>query len=137
MRASCPGFLQILGHPNFPSAILGTDQIAGPLGGNGVWNRNEWLPSIVTSSKHLGALPGTLGTFEAVDWIPVDVLALIMLGTCEKHPLPEQYAYNGVQFGKPSDNDMICSSPTSSNNSWNRETGSVERVGRDLGAGQP
>ena len=62
-----------------PSAILRTGQIAGPLEGNGVWNRNEWLPSIVTSSKHLGALPETLGTFEAVDWIPVDVLALIML----------------------------------------------------------
>jgi thioester reductase-like protein len=61
------------------SAIMRTGQIAGPLKGNGVWNKQEWLPSIVTSSKHLGVLPETLGTFEAVDWIPVDVLASIMV----------------------------------------------------------
>jgi thioester reductase-like protein len=66
-----------------PSAIMRTGQIAGPLKGNGVWNKQEWLPSIVTSSKHLGALPETLGTFEAVDWIPVDVLASIMVELVE------------------------------------------------------
>ncbi|KAE9365218.1 putative NRPS-like enzyme [Stipitochalara longipes BDJ] len=58
-----------------PSVILRTGQIAGPLQGSGVWNKNEWLPSIITSSKHLGVLPEKLGIFEVVDWIPVDTLA--------------------------------------------------------------
>lgn len=53
------------------TAIMRNGQIAGPLKGNGVWNKHEWLPSIVTSSKHLGVLPETLGSLEVVDWIPV------------------------------------------------------------------
>jgi hypothetical protein len=55
-----------------------TEQIAGPLKSHGVWTRQEWLPSIIASSKYLGILPETLGTLETVDWIPVDLLASIM-----------------------------------------------------------
>ena len=62
-----------------PGIIMRTGQIAGPLKGHGVWNRQEWLPSIIASSKYLGVLPETLGTMEAVDWIPVDLLASIMI----------------------------------------------------------
>lgn len=38
-----------------------------------------WLPSIITGSKHLGVLPEKLGNFEVVDWVPVDVLASIII----------------------------------------------------------
>jgi len=57
------------------SVIMHVGQIAGPLKETGIWNKNEWLPSIITSSKHLGILPQSLVSLEVIDWIPVDVLA--------------------------------------------------------------
>ncbi|KAI7215766.1 acetyl-CoA synthetase-like protein [Hortaea werneckii] len=45
------------------------------------WNRQEWLPSLVVSSLHLGVLPESLGCAEdgnEVRWIPVDSAARIL-----------------------------------------------------------
>ena len=59
--------------------VLRVGQIAGPVGAStGTWPLREWLPSLVVSSKCVGALPKTLGRMEKVDWIPVDLLADIM-----------------------------------------------------------
>lgn len=60
-----------------PSSILRVGQIAGPLARNGgVWNETEWFPSLVKSALSMGAVPGNL---TPVDWIPVDVLACVIL----------------------------------------------------------
>jgi thioester reductase-like protein len=58
-------------------AILRVGQIAGPLRGPGVWNVWEWAPSMLLSSKYLGAVPESVGT-APVDWIPVDALGQIV-----------------------------------------------------------
>ncbi|PHH84502.1 hypothetical protein CDD83_1849 [Cordyceps sp. RAO-2017] len=55
--------------------ICRAGQVAGPLTETGSWPKQEWLPSLVASSKYLGLLPASLGRMNTVDWIPVDVLA--------------------------------------------------------------
>ncbi|OJD34105.1 thioester reductase domain-containing protein [Diplodia corticola] len=69
-----------------PVAVCRTGQIAGPVGrgrggggGGGKWNEREWFPSLVRSSKHLGALPGGLGSMDGADWVPVDVVAGVVV----------------------------------------------------------
>ncbi|GAW26225.1 putative ochratoxin A non-ribosomal peptide synthetase [Rosellinia necatrix] len=58
-------------------AILRVGQISGPLEGTGVWNVWEWAPSMLLSSKYLGAAPESIGVIS-VDWIPVDALGQIV-----------------------------------------------------------
>lgn len=51
------------------------------------WNRQEWFPSLVVGSLHLGALPDSLGCAEdgnEVRWIPVDAAARILQDTSRK-----------------------------------------------------
>ena len=62
-----------------PSVVIRVGQIAGPEGENGVWNRQEWLPSIVASSVSLGVLPGDLGVMDVVDWTPIERIAKMVL----------------------------------------------------------
>ncbi|KAK3945721.1 hypothetical protein QBC46DRAFT_371464 [Diplogelasinospora grovesii] len=60
-----------------PAIVCRVGQIAGPVtkvGDGGMWPKQEWIPSLIASSKHLGKLPQTLGGMERVDWIPVDCL---------------------------------------------------------------
>ncbi|KAI9932541.1 hypothetical protein ASPWEDRAFT_144517 [Aspergillus wentii DTO 134E9] len=59
------------------TTIYRVGQIAGPTTQKGAWNRQEWLPTLVKTSKAVGAVPDTLGPFS-VDWIPVDTLANII-----------------------------------------------------------
>lgn len=61
------------------TTVFRTGQIAGPLSKRGVWNKQEWFPSIVASSKHLNVLPESLASFENIDWVPVDLLSTIMV----------------------------------------------------------
>lgn len=58
-----------------PVSILRVGQIAGPLSTAGIWNRNEWFPSMVETSKSLQCLPNYI---PDLDWIPVDKLATIV-----------------------------------------------------------
>lgn len=53
-----------------PTTILRVGQIGGPTTEKGAWNRQEWLPTIVATSKSMGKVPSTLGS-APVDWIPV------------------------------------------------------------------
>lgn len=62
-----------------PSEIIRVGQIAGPLGEKGMWNRQEWLPSIVASSLYLEALPADLGIMNTVDWAPIEKIAQTIL----------------------------------------------------------
>ncbi|KAF2085480.1 acetyl-CoA synthetase-like protein [Saccharata proteae CBS 121410] len=61
--------------------IVRSGQIAGPVEktGGGVWNVQEWFPTIIKSSKHLGMLPDSIGSMDIVDWIPVDLLARVVI----------------------------------------------------------
>lgn len=61
-----------------PTTVHRIGQIAGPTTAKGLWSRQEWFPTIITTSKALGKVPDTLGSMP-VDWIPVDSLASIML----------------------------------------------------------
>ncbi|KAI1396390.1 hypothetical protein F4819DRAFT_475493 [Hypoxylon fuscum] len=56
------------------AVVCRVGQIAGPTSTSGMWSKQEWLPSLIASSKYLGKLPTSLGRMEMVDWIPVDVL---------------------------------------------------------------
>ncbi|KAH7140152.1 male sterility protein-domain-containing protein [Dactylonectria estremocensis] len=62
------------------AAICRVGQIAGPvLKKNGMWGKQEWLPTIIASSKHIGVLPSDLGSMDEVNWVPVDLLSDIVL----------------------------------------------------------
>jgi thioester reductase-like protein/acyl-coenzyme A synthetase/AMP-(fatty) acid ligase len=65
------------------STIVRVGQLAGPSAEKGLWNRQEWLPSIVASSKALGQIPRTLGNEDIVDWVPTDAAAKVLLDICE------------------------------------------------------
>ena len=53
-----------------PTTIHRVGQIAGPTMACGEWNRQEWAPTIIATSKSMGKVPNDLGSL-AVDWIPV------------------------------------------------------------------
>ena len=58
------------------SAVCRVGQVAGPTKGKGVWRTEEWFPSLIKSSVHLGCMPKDLGPMERVEWVPIDVLAV-------------------------------------------------------------
>lgn len=61
---------------NVRSTICRIGQIAGPTTSfGGSWPVQEWFPSLIFSSRHIGFLPSSLGRHDRIDWIPVDVLA--------------------------------------------------------------
>lgn len=62
-----------------PSSIVRVGQLAGPSAEKGFWNKQEWLPSIIASSKVIGKIPRTLGNEDVVDWVPVDSAARVLL----------------------------------------------------------
>ena len=64
---------------NVKASICRVGQIAGPAtGSKGMWNKQEWLPSLLLSSRHLGVLPESLATMNDIDWIPIDLLSTII-----------------------------------------------------------
>lgn len=62
-----------------PAVVCRVGQVAGPTTEGGVWPRQEWLPSLVASSRYLGKLPASLGQMDTVDWIPVDILGRVLV----------------------------------------------------------
>lgn len=55
--------------------IARVGQIAGAVEHNGIWNPDEWFPSMIVSSAHLSAIPDSLGSaFSTIDWVPIDLL---------------------------------------------------------------
>lgn len=59
------------------TSILRFGQISGPLVGTGTWKMQEWLPSLVISSKWLCAAPDSIG--QKVEWVPVDEAGKIVV----------------------------------------------------------
>ena len=81
------------------AAICHVGQIAGPAAKPGMWNRAEWFPSLVASSKYLGLVPSAMGTQTTVDWVPVDLMAAILVELCafdKKTPVPAGAAWTLV-----------------------------------------
>jgi len=63
-----------------PVSICRIGQIAGPvLHAQGLWNKKEWFPSMLASAKYLCVLPDSFGAVDNVDWIPIDILAQIIV----------------------------------------------------------
>ncbi|KAG4224204.1 hypothetical protein PC116_g27338, partial [Phytophthora cactorum] len=62
-----------------PTASIRVGQIAGSRNEKGLWNRQEWLPSIIASSVYLGMLPGNMGRFDTVDWMAIEDVANLVL----------------------------------------------------------
>ena len=60
------------GSSGVPVSILRVGQIAGPAAAAGIWNRDEWFPSLIKISLSLECLPSYL---PDTDWIPVEHLA--------------------------------------------------------------
>ena len=77
-----------------PCVVFRIGQVAGPVMIEGsMWNRREWLPSLVASSLFIGKIPLSLGPNNKIGWIPVDNLSDIimdLLGQVETtmHDLP-------------------------------------------------
>ncbi|KAN0095473.1 putative NRPS-like enzyme [Hyaloscypha variabilis] len=72
---------------NLTTGAVRIGQIAGTSNNPRGWNRNEWLPSLVLSSRYLRALPETLGAkdsdssgvMSSINWIPIDQLSEILV----------------------------------------------------------
>ena len=62
-----------------PSAVCRVGQIAGPTSSDGIWSKQEWLPTLIASSKYLKQIPSSLGPMNTIDWIPVDLLGQIVV----------------------------------------------------------
>ncbi|KAI0383712.1 acetyl-CoA synthetase-like protein [Hypomontagnella monticulosa] len=79
-----------------PTAIVRVGQIAGSRYEKGLWNKQEWLPSIIASSAYLGVLPGRLGKFNLVDWMAIEDVSHLVLdvsGIEERHPIDKISGY--------------------------------------------
>ncbi|KAJ5155836.1 NRPS-like enzyme [Penicillium capsulatum] len=71
------------------TGVARVGQVAGTAKNSRGWNRNEWFPSLVVSSRALRALPLSLGAFEdaslsggmmdSVDWVPIDQLVSVLI----------------------------------------------------------
>ncbi|KAL7929202.1 hypothetical protein V8C35DRAFT_331874 [Trichoderma chlorosporum] len=62
-----------------PAAIIRVGQIAGARTKEGSWNPQEFIPSLIASSVHLGMLPESLGPSDVVEWTPVEDIAGLVL----------------------------------------------------------
>ncbi|KAL3420250.1 L-aminoadipate-semialdehyde dehydrogenase (nonribosomal peptide synthetase) [Phlyctema vagabunda] len=62
-----------------PTAVCRVGQIAGPVDVDaGMWNKQEWLPTIISTSKYLGLIPSSLSSMSSIDWLPVNSLSTIL-----------------------------------------------------------
>lgn len=65
---------------SIPSATIRVGQIAGSKAGNGIWNKQEFIPTLIASSFQMGILPDELGpSEEALDWMPIEDVATVIL----------------------------------------------------------
>ncbi|MCJ1354060.1 MAG: hypothetical protein MMC33_004047 [Icmadophila ericetorum] len=81
------------------SLILRLGQIAGAARSSGRWNPNEWIPSLVLGSRHIGAIPDSLGDYplgvesgtehNEINWLPIDTLADVVVELGLKHSLTQ------------------------------------------------
>jgi thioester reductase-like protein/acyl carrier protein len=92
-------------------AVARIGQVAGTTGTTGTesatagrgWNRTEWLPSLVLSSRYLGAVPAELGVMDQVDWVPLDEVARVVVELSfelsGRFAVEEKGGYGGSEIG--------------------------------------
>lgn len=61
------------------AASIRMGQVAGPKAGMGIWDKNSWIPSLITSSIHLGVLPAHLSACGMVNWTPIEDMVGMVL----------------------------------------------------------
>lgn len=56
------------------ATICRIGQLTGAVDGtHSMWSKQEFIPSLIASSSHLGVIPDSIGSASKVDWLPVDV----------------------------------------------------------------
>ncbi|KAJ9646719.1 hypothetical protein H2204_000411 [Knufia peltigerae] len=60
-----------------PITIIRVGQIGGPSRGPGFWNKKDWVPAIVLTSKAMSKVPDSL-SYMPIDWVPVDLAAKVI-----------------------------------------------------------
>jgi len=88
--------------PSLAIGVARVGQIAGPVNRPGLWNKQEWFPSLALSSLHLGMIPESLGNSAnaEVDWVPIDLLAITLVELSNNHPTNKQ-ENGGAKFFHP------------------------------------
>ncbi|GAB1737490.1 hypothetical protein NU219Hw_g1801t1 [Hortaea werneckii] len=72
---------------DIPVKTCRVGQITGPVNSEkGMWSTNEWLPSMLLSCKALRAIPESLGSMDAMTWIPCDLLSTMLVDTILADP---------------------------------------------------
>ena len=86
-----------------PVTILRLGQIAGRTcqdpHSTTFWNPAEWFPSLVAGAAHLRMIPSHLGPLEDIAWLPVDVLAKVMVELME--PIDSQRSNTTTAIRQP------------------------------------
>lgn len=78
--------------------IVRVGQVSGAVRRAGVWNTKEWFPSLVRASAQLGCLPDEIGgAFANIDWLPVDVVADVVVDLALCAGSGETEPYEGAQ----------------------------------------
>ncbi|KAI6914630.1 acetyl-CoA synthetase-like protein [Hortaea werneckii] len=105
---------------DIPVKICRVGQITGPVSSEkGMWNTNEWLPSILLSCKALRAIPESLGSMDAMTWIPCDLLSTMLVDTILGDPSkstsnePESDAWLNVSIDEPESDSSVGSRSSS------------------------
>ncbi|KAM0297090.1 hypothetical protein HYE67_011378 [Fusarium culmorum] len=98
------------------AASVRVGQIAGPRGEKGIWNRQEFIPSLIASSVYLGVLPDSLGPQQEIAWTPVEDISGLILdiaGITDPKPVSEINGYfHGVN---PSETNWSVLAPAVKN----------------------
>ncbi|GJN72092.1 L-aminoadipate-semialdehyde dehydrogenase [Purpureocillium lilacinum] len=79
-----------------PTATVRVGQVAGPRSRKGVWNRQEFMPTLIESSLFLGKLPKSIGPGDEVDWMPIEDVAQLVLdvsGVTTETPVSAIHGY--------------------------------------------
>lgn len=104
------------------AAVLRVGQICGPRVGSGPWNKWEWFPSLVLSSRFLGVAPDDIGHLQTINWIPVDELASIMTDLVEYVQPAAANGYGAGEFKDPGTTStalQVFNVVNPSSSSWN------------------
>lgn len=70
---------------NLSAVVCRLGQVCGPLAVTNqddslpTWPSRDWFPTLLRCSKFMGYLPDTLAKASRIDWIPVDILAEIIV----------------------------------------------------------
>ncbi|KAF7916863.1 hypothetical protein BELL_0163g00100 [Botrytis elliptica] len=84
------------------TAVCRVGIVAGPVEQQkGMWNKHEYIPSIIVSSAHLGVVPETFPSRDHIDWLPVDKLSKVLCEILETASQPELDAATGAISSAP------------------------------------